>query len=137
MVSFTGIPSYMVDDCWDELEPLIMLPLERTGAIADFLASDILAGIKAGTMQCWAVRDDSKIIAAIVTHAITTPQRKILNVWLVGGSRMNEWVDKVWLSLKEYGRDTGCTAARGFGRKGWIRRLEDDIDYSVMWSVDL
>ena len=88
-------------------------------------------------MQCWAVVSSGVPIAALVTQIIKYPQRQVLDVYLVGGTRMNEWVDKVWLALKAYGAEKNCEAVRGFGRKGWIRRIKEPIDYSVTWSIEL
>ena len=127
----------MVNDRWDELEPLIRLPLEKTGAIDLYSTADILGLVKKGEMQCWAVIDDKEWVAAIVTQVIKYPRQKVFDVYLVGGSRMNEWLDMVWDDLKRYGRESGCRAIRGFGRKGWTKRIKEPIEYSVTWSVGL
>ena len=95
LISFTGIQSDHIEGLWKSLEPLILKPLIRTGAIDDYSALDILDLIKAGKMQCWAVVSSGVPIAALVTQIIKYPQRQVLDVYLVGGTRMNEWVDKV------------------------------------------
>jgi hypothetical protein len=136
LISFSGVPSSAARGRWGEFEPLIRLPLERTGAIENYQPEDILDRIEQGFFQCWAVSDGGQLIAALVTQILNYPRRKVLDVYLVGGKDMNKWADNVWLALKEYGRQNGCTAARGFGREGWVKRLGVP-EYDICWSVEL
>ena len=136
MIAFTGIRSYEIDDFWTGIEPLIQKPLNYSRAADNFHTKDILEGIKAKRMQCWAVMDKGPI-AVLITEFTYYPKRTCFDVFLVGGSRMDEWIDKVWLVLKAYAKENDCQAIRGFGRKGWVRKLKENIDYSIIWDIEL
>ena len=50
---------------------------------------------------------------------------KALYIPLIGGTEMEEWMDRFLNIVSAIGKDLGCTELRGIAaRKGWIRKLK-------------
>ena len=98
----------MVDDCWFQIEPLVKLPLEKTGAIDLYSTDDILDLINKGEMQCWAVIDGIPI-AAIVTQIIQYPRNCVFDVYLVVDSVKAQIVQGVVFRDKSFEKTTNCS----------------------------
>lgn len=136
-VIFDGVPAEMLDIAWPTLAPMVLKPLQRTGADKCFSLENILQACREQKMQLWTALVDDVPVAAFVTQIITFPRRQVFDVFLVGGEQMDDWIEKAWATLKAYAKDCHCDGIRGFGRPGWVKRLPDDIEYSVMWDLDL
>ena len=134
---FLSVHPTSVDLVWDQVEPLMQMPLDKTDVNDYFTTEDILGLIKSTAFQLWVVIKDDRIVTAIITQFSQYPGCVTLDIPLVGGSHIDEWIDDVWEVLKEHGRQSGCEYIRGFGRKGWTRKINDVQNYSVSWSVKL
>lgn len=136
-VVFDGVPSAMLDVAWPVVAPMILKPLQRTGADKYYSLETIRKSCHNHSMQLWVAVVDDKPVAAFVTQIIKYPLRSVFDVFLVGGEQMDDWIDEAWTTLKAYAKNCHCDGIRGFGRAGWVRRLPDKIDYSVMWDLDI
>lgn len=102
-------------DLWPILEPAYRLLPEKVS---------LLAGVRAKDLQLWAVFDKKTAVAGIVTRLArhTTSGELHCQIWLVGGSRLSEWVGDFLPKLKTWARDEGCCAVVAAGvRRGWAR----------------
>lgn len=139
----TGIPLQDLHLVWADVWPLLAPAIQRTPD-----KPDVLARLLVRDAQLWVVYDDDKPVAAIVTQ-ITLLRRyaasesmssigpsgtseddalrsssgaeKGCRLWLVGGSRVNEWAAELLAKLELWARSLGCVALWGSGREGWDR----------------
>ena len=112
----TGIPLRDLHLVWTELWPLLEPAVRRTPD-----KPDVLARLIARDAQLWAVYDDDKAIAAIVTQLTCDQQEKRCRLWLIGGRRLREWAAEFLGKLEHWSRSLGCVALLGSGREGWDR----------------
>jgi hypothetical protein len=89
----------------------------------------VLARLIARDAQLWAVYDDGKAIAAIVTQVTCDLGEKRCRLWLIGacpeaarsGCRVSAWAADFLCKLELWARALGCVALWGSGREGWDR----------------
>ena len=115
---------------WPMLQPAIALAPN---------SPNVLARIQSGDAQLWAILEDGKPIAAVVTGFLLSPKRCL--IWLVGGSRLREWAGDFIAKLEDWARSLGCVALRGVGRPGWARIVKkfggvsvDAVDGLPAWE---
>jgi len=65
------------------------------------------------------------------------PNKKILNLVTVGGTRMKEWLKDILEVIETIGRELNCNAIYTCGRKGWERVLKDYTPKYVICSKEL
>ena len=109
-----------VHEVWPHVRPLLEKACRRAAlnAFADF-ESDILCG----RSLVWVAWNGSTIEAAAATVLINSDLGKVCVITLCAGREMSRWL-KLIKGIEAYARDEGCTRARIFGRKGWLRALE-------------
>jgi hypothetical protein len=118
----TGVPLRDLHLAWPDLWPLLAPAVRRTPD-----KPDVLARLIARDAQLWAVYDDDKAIAAIVTQITLQPSEapngseRGCRLWLIGGSRLREWAADLLCKLELWARSLGCAALWGSGREGWDR----------------
>lgn len=77
--------------------------------------------VESGHAQLWAIVEDGKPIAAVTTQITLDPEKRC-RIWLVGGSRMDEWAADFMAKLEPWARSLGCTHIWGTqSRAGWRR----------------
>jgi len=118
---------------WRELGSMLA-PAQRAGQ------PDVLSQIVEGWAQLWAVVDNGKPVAAVVTQITLQPEKRCL-LWQVGGSRLREWAADFLAVLEPWARAWGCVAIWGAGRAGWARIVKafggvriDDVDGLETWE---
>ena len=103
----TGIPvphlHLVWADLWPMLKPATLLAPDKP---------DLLARLLAGNAQLWAVYEGRMPIAAIVTEITLVPEKRC-RIWLVGGTRMPEWVGDFLPKVEAWARSLGCVALWG------------------------
>lgn len=99
-------------DIWVVLEPMLRPAIARSPD-----NPRVLAHLMSREAELWGIYEAGKPIAAITTW-ITGDRCRI---WLVGGSRVREWVDGFIAKLSDYARSLGCVALYACGRTGWTR----------------
>lgn len=115
-------------ELWPLIEPLIEKPLVRTGAIKDFHPADILELIKSQAMQCWLIYDDDEVLCVAITQILAYPRRKVLGIPFVGAKpgTIKRWLQHMDV-MEAFAIEHGCTAIRGWGRKGWEKVMNPDV----------
>lgn len=133
-----GVPYNALEDAWGPAWLLLDKAMTRMNIYKYFSEEDIKGFVESRDMQLWVAVVDDKLVAAFITQFISYPRRKVFDVFLVGGSKLGDWVAPSWDTLKRYAKSKDCDGIRGFGREGWVRVLEEDtIEYSATWDVDL
>lgn len=137
----TGVPNDTLYALWPQLWPLLRPAYERSKE-----KTDILAGALSKDLQVWAIFDKKVPVAGICTKLLRdrTSGDLQLRVWLVGGSRLKDWLPDFLAKASPWARSEGCTAITGSGRRGWARvaarlgcvRVEDE-DGEPAWSLAL
>lgn len=101
---------------WPILWPMLEKAARRTPGMPD-----VRALIESRHAQLWAIVENGTPIAAVATQ-ITLGPEKSCRIWLVGGSRMTEWVGDFLAVLEPWARSLGCVRIWGTqSRKGWVR----------------
>lgn len=104
----------MVFDLLSRHRPQIEAALEYSGGTHTF--DDVAAGVLTGRMQIWPTE-----ASCIVTEIIAYPRRKVLNVFLGGGS-LGE-IMAMHPDVEAWARAQGCDALTMSGRRGWAKPL--------------
>lgn len=138
---FGGILPKQLPAYWPSIEPLIVLPLKRTDALKYYSPDDVYDKCCSEEWQCWVAWSD-QIDAVFVTYIETFPTgHKNLAIYLVGGTKIDEWLDTAWQVLKAFGKEHGCQQIAGFGRKGWLRKLKQvesgDFEEHLTFTVEI
>lgn len=66
--------------------------------------SDIIIDIISGNAQLFVAVDNDEIIAAVVTVFADQYNGKSLNIYLLGGKRITEWVDNVHAEIVKFAK---------------------------------
>jgi len=132
-----GIRSDEIDRWWPYLESFVRKPLDRTGAIKDYLPEDILGFIKNRDMQCWVAHNGQEPLAVIITEILAYPQRKVLGIVFTGAinGSIDLWLDHFRI-MKDFAREHGCSVIRIRGRKGWEKVFKPD-DTLVEFDIEV
>jgi hypothetical protein len=107
-------------DEWPQCEPFLRAALETT---SDWAIEDVALAVMQGTVGLHVLKttENGAVIGAGVLSVVTYPKRKVLDVLLFSG--YGDWAE-TFDQLKALGKELGCVALTGRGRKGWIRRLD-------------
>jgi hypothetical protein len=131
----TGIPLRDLHVVWPDLWPLLEPAVQRTPD-----KPDVLARLIAGDAELWAVYEDGRPVAAITTWITLDPEKRC-RIWLVGGSRVRDWVGDFLPKVEAWARGLGCVALYASGRDGWTRLAKnmgwepvDPVDGFLTWQ---
>lgn len=73
--------------------------------------------------HCWAVLDDNNcIVGAGLTQYLQYAQHKTLHIIAFSGDNFEEQ-SKVFPTVEQFARDSGCQAIEQWGRPGWAKVL--------------
>jgi hypothetical protein len=98
-------------DLWPLLEPAVKRSPDKPDVLARLIAHDA---------QLWAIYEDGKPVAAIVTTIQVGDEKRCL-LWLIGGHRVRDWAADFLSMIEAWARGVGCIALWGAGRPGWAR----------------
>lgn len=117
---------------WPHVEPLLRSAVENVG-LNDF--RDVAAEILHGDALVWVAWGDG-IEAAASTVLQKIDGDTVCVLTACGGKDMKRWLPLLD-RIEDYARDEGCTAMRIFGRKGWLRALNDYREKAIVIEKDL
>jgi hypothetical protein len=138
----TGIPLRDLHLVWHDLWPLLEPAVKRSPdySAGDRAGPDVLARLIARDAQLWAVYEDGRPVAAITTWITLDPEKRC-RIWLVGGSRVRDWVGDFLPKVEAWARGLGCVALTASGRDGWTRLAKkmgwepvDPVDGFLTWQ---
>lgn len=72
--------------------------------------------------HCWAVIENGQILGVGLTEFLQYAQHKTLHIIAFSGSNFEEQ-SKVFPTVEQFARDTGCKAIEQWGRQGWAKVL--------------
>lgn len=78
---------------------------------------DIAEGINSGRFQYW-----PGTRCCVVTEIMEYPRARKLHIFLAAGD-LDEILDDILPQLKDFARETGCSAITNISRKGFLKRL--------------
>lgn len=124
-----------LSEMWHELWPLLKPAVEKSAE-----QINVLADLKAHNAQLWAVYENGRPVAAVVTRIQTRDGSPSCLFWIVGGSRAREWGAQLVETVERWARMQGCTAMWGAGRRGWRQLMRllgfdriEDFEGSPAW----
>ena len=97
--------------------PWIEAALEYSHGTHEFI--DVVDAILSGKMQLW-----SNEHGCAVTEVIDYPRKRMLHVFLAGGSK--EAISDLSEPALKWAKDIGCSDLTLTGRKGWTKALKND-----------
>ena len=104
---------------WAEAKAFLTPALDRS----DEEWPEVEAALSTDSMQLWVVLDGDAMKAATVTRIAQTKRGEVVEVYLVGGAGMEEWLAPLNDEIEAQAREIGCVALRSYGRKGWTPSL--------------
>lgn len=148
MIDFFVLPKKYIGESKEKLLPLIERGLNATAAKLDYSAIDVIKELLVANAQCWlatetfdiAEADDKefKLLGIAITRVLRFPRRDVLQIFLVSGERIDDWMKIGLDTIEAYARDKNCASMRGVGRFGWKRKLKGhDLETSLVWSKEL
>lgn len=103
---------------WDHYAPMLARVFERFDL--GYSTDDVLLDVIKQRKQLWDLGGE----ACAVVNVCKMPQFSVLEVPLLAGDNIDQWLPDLVENLKMVARDNGCKYVDGFGRKGWTRKLE-------------
>lgn len=116
------VPTEGVDVFWPQVESLLRPALAYSGGRID--GPSMLDRLRDGRYALWVAYDETETVrAAFATRVATYPRRNVLAVDCAGGTRMQDWIDLVQQTFRNFARDSGLDGVEMYGRPGWLRVL--------------
>ena len=111
-----------IDGIWPDVEP----HLERCvpHSEGELETEDFHQLLANGEMQLWLAMEDEEILAAMVSQIVSYPRKRILRIIAIGGGEMKRWLPFL-PGLEEWALENGATGLECWGRKGWLKILDD------------
>lgn len=131
-IQFTGITIDHLGIVWREVVPMLTPALGE-----DELIDHVERHLHLGTAQLWIAADPERIHAAAVTEIVTKGKRKYCNIWLTGGSGVNNWL-KYINTIERWAKEQGCHAMLiEKARSGWKHLLPDYSTKTITLTKEL
>lgn len=113
------IPRPALAKVWPVFWPMLERAARRTNGDDE---ATVRAVIERGDAELWAIFKDGRPVAAVTTQITLLQPEKGCRLWLVGGSRMDEWAAAFLAKLEPWARSWGCKVIWGTpSRAGWRR----------------
>jgi hypothetical protein len=77
-----------------------------------------------GSMQLWVSIEGKEVLACMITQIAPYPNKQVLRIIALGGVEMDKWIQFL-PDIEHWAMGIGCTALEAWGRKGWLRILQD------------
>jgi hypothetical protein len=118
------VPSSEVIRFWSAIAKLLQPAIDRSEGRCT--AGQVLDLAMAGSSQVWLVvnRDTKEFKAAALTNKRPYVGDSYINVSLIGGIDMAEWLDVFISDLKAYAKHNQCVGIEFLGRRGWVKTLK-------------
>jgi hypothetical protein len=109
---------------WPNISPHIDAALEHSaGEITTF---QTFQQAMIGQIHVWAYVDQDKITSAFATRFLIFDNTKSLQIMACGGAVADwELTQPVHSAFEQFAKDNECQNIQIWGRKGWVKRLEN------------
>ena len=77
-----------------------------------------------GSMQLWVSIEGKEVLACMITQIAPYPNKQVLRIIALGGVEMEKWIQFL-PDIEHWAMNVGCTSLEAWGRKGWLRILQD------------
>jgi len=115
------LPPEQVVEHWKTISDLLSKVLEHSQG--ESTLTDYLKKILNEHVHCWVVVDDNQnIIGTGLTQYLQYSQHKTLHIIAFSGSNFEDQ-SKVFPTVEQFARDSGCKAIEQWGRPGWAKVL--------------
>ena len=118
-----AIPANVIDLIWDQVLPILdkVIAVSHQEVTAEGIKGRCLSGQNMMVTIC----EGNTIIAVTVLEVVAFETGlRALYIPIVGGSRMNEWLESSFEVAKAIAKDMNCTEIRGLiVRPGWFKQL--------------
>lgn len=119
-----AIPQTMIDLIWDRVAPQLERPIALSHG--EVTLESIKRRLITGDVLLITVSRGTEIIAVNTVEVRESESGlRALYIPLIGGSEMEDWMDRFLDIVKAIAKDFNCTELRGIAaRKGWMRKLK-------------
>lgn len=122
MIQIAAIPPALTDVMYPLVEHHFERVIEK--APNEISHETIKANLTSGNQMLITMSDGSEVVAAaVVNKYVFETGYSVLIIPILGGSRMDEWLDRFIDMTQAIARDLGCAEVRAIGREGWERKL--------------
>ncbi len=121
-----------IPDIWIDVKPLLEEALAHS--VGELHTSDILRMLLNEKEFLWIGIDNNELQSVLIAEPIKYPRKQILRIviWTVSkDSEFNKWIPYLYL-IEDLGRTLNCTHLEAWARKGLVRKLKWDHEYSVI-----
>lgn len=128
-VAVDGVPRQHITIVWPKVWPHLQKAIARFPDVVEpYTEERVLEMIHTEAGQLWVAWDTSTddckgAVLTEITNRVRYPERRFLEVPLVGGEGFAVWGIPLFKLLCDFGRAHNCTDIVGFGRRGWTRLL--------------
>lgn len=117
MTTVTYIPADKVKTVWQNVEPLVARSLR--GIEDEVATDDILRGLIGRDLMLLVAHDAEKELGILILSYKKTPQTTFVEIDLVGGYDMAQWMTTALNVVKVIAKAFGASKVKALGRKGW------------------
>jgi hypothetical protein len=121
-----------IPDIWYSIKPLFEEALNHSAG--ECLPAHLLQDLLNEREFLWIGIDEGEIKSALVASPIKYPRRNTLRIltWTVDkSSDFDMWYKHLHL-IEEFGRKLGCTHVEAWVRKGLVKKLNWEHEYSII-----
>ena len=111
-----------IEPIWDQV--VLHLDMAMAHSEGEMSAEDFYPYLMDGQMQLWVAINDGELDASMVTQIIPYPRKRVLRIISIAGDKMEQWIEFLPL-IEGWALSIGCTSLECWGRKGWLKILQD------------
>ena len=116
-----AIPPESIERIWFTVEPFLQLALDEGNGTYDI--EDIKDNLDSGKDILLVAMNGAEIIAAGTLEIVQYPQKKVMNMFLGGGTLLKDWEEDAMDTIYNIAKDQGADSIYLQGRDGWARTL--------------
>ena len=118
-----AIPPEDIPRVWNQVGPMLQLALDESNGIYDL--SDVKEILESGHDILLTAVKDKEIQAAFTLTTLEYPRKKVLSIFLVGGTGMEDWEEEVMDTIYTLAKSQGADSIYSNGRDGWTRKMKE------------
>ena len=130
-LNIAGVPTELINDVWPYVRDYIISAL----AYSDnkYTETDVYLSLLDKSMQLWVTGDEIPKGAG-VTQIVNYPNKTVCVIMFYGGDGFDQ---DLLFHVEQWAKENNCTSIEVWGRKGWIKSLNDFHEVSRCISKDI